>query len=100
MFQNFFYPPDLKIAIAGRRKDTENYEKALQEMRVSFTVTMDSGCLSDFHGLLLPGGGDITPAFFGQKNHGSKNTGNKPCKLSHCKKYRIDTFGNRPWRAC
>ena len=73
MFQNFFYPPDLKIAIAGRRKDTENYEKALQEMRVSFTVTMDSGCLSDFHGLLLPGGGDITPAFFGQKNHGSKN---------------------------
>lgn len=38
MFQNFFYPPDLKIAIAGRRKDTENYEKALQEMGVSFTV--------------------------------------------------------------
>ena len=72
MFQNFFYPPDLKIAIAGRRKDTENYEKALQEMRVSFTVTMDSGCLSDFHGLLLPGGGDITPAFFGQKNHAPK----------------------------
>ena len=41
MFQNFFYPPDLKIAIAGRRKDTENYEKALQELaekKVKFDI--------------------------------------------------------------
>ncbi|NBI89704.1 gamma-glutamyl-gamma-aminobutyrate hydrolase family protein [Lachnospiraceae bacterium] len=73
MFQNLFYSHSLKIAIVGRSKDTINYEKALQEMGVSYSVTMDSGLLSDFHGLLLPGGGDITPAFFGQQNHGSKN---------------------------
>lgn len=75
MFQKPFISPGLKIAIVGRSKDTANYEKALQEMGVPFAVTMDSdsGSLSGFHGLLLPGGGDITPAFFGQQNHGSKN---------------------------
>ncbi len=73
MFQNLFYSPNLKIAIVGRSKDTANYEKALAQMGVSFAVTMDSGSLSPFHGLLLPGGGDITPAFFGQQNRGSKN---------------------------
>lgn len=73
MYQDFPYSPNLRVAIAGRSKDTSNYEKALDAMGIAFTVTMDPGRLSDSDALLLPGGGDITPAFFGQKNHGSKN---------------------------
>ena len=42
-------------------------------MGVHYLTTMDPGKLSDMDALLLPGGGDITPAFFGQKNHGSRN---------------------------
>ena len=73
MCQYYSYSPDLKVAIVGRCKDTVNYEKALQAMGVGYIVTMDLGKLPDYDALLLPGGGDITPAFFGQKNHGSKN---------------------------
>ena len=73
MCQYYSYSPDLKVAIVGRCKDTINYEKALQAMDVGYIVTMDLGKLPDYDALLLPGGGDITPAFFGQKNHGSKN---------------------------
>lgn len=73
MYQNASYSSDLKIVVLGRSKDTANYEKALQAMGVGYTVTMDLGKLPDYDALLLPGGGDITPAFFGQKNHGSKN---------------------------
>lgn len=73
MCQLYTYASDLKIAIIGRNRDTVNYENALAKMGVSHCTTMDMGRLSDFDGLLLPGGGDITPAFFGQKNQGSKN---------------------------
>ena len=61
------------VAIVGRIKDTVNYEKALHTIGVSCLTTMDIGRLSEYDALLLPGGGDITPAFFGQKNQGSKN---------------------------
>lgn len=64
-------PP--KVVIIGRNKDTANYEKALGETGAAFLTTMDIGRLSEFDALLLPGGGDITPAFFGQRNQGSKN---------------------------
>ena len=67
------YRGDLKVAIVGRAKDTVNYEKALTSMGVSCLTTMDLAHLSEFDALLLPGGGDITPAFFGQKNQGSRN---------------------------
>lgn len=62
-----------KVVIIGRSKDTLNYEKALQETGATCLTTMDLGRLSEFDALLLPGGGDITPAFFGQRNQGSKN---------------------------
>lgn len=72
MCQLYTYASDLKIAIIGRNRDTANYENALAKMGVSYRTTMDMGRLSDFDGLLLPGGGDITPAFFGECNEGSK----------------------------
>lgn len=61
------------IAIVGRSQDTANYERALTALKAHALTTMDLGRLSEFDALLLPGGGDITPAFFGQKNHGSRN---------------------------
>lgn len=61
------------VAIVGRSKDTLNYEKALRQINVDgyTTLDLDEAFSADF--LLLPGGGDITPAFFGQHNRGSDN---------------------------
>lgn len=67
------YDSNIKAAVVGRNRDTGNYENALHDMGISCITTMDIGKLSDFDVLLLPGGGDITPAFFGQKNQGSRN---------------------------
>ncbi|MGN0431501.1 MAG: gamma-glutamyl-gamma-aminobutyrate hydrolase family protein [Lachnospiraceae bacterium] len=61
------------IAIAGRAKDTVNYENALKRLSVPCMTTLSLSEISSCQGLLLPGGGDITPAFFGQKNNGSQN---------------------------
>lgn len=61
-----------KAAIVGRAKNTVNYEKALAAAGAAFLSTMDLGRLAECDALILPGGGDITPAFFGQKNQGSK----------------------------
>ena len=58
------------IAILGRKEKTGNYEKFLSENGFSFLTTLDPEAISSCSGLLLPGGGDITPAFFGEKNKG------------------------------
>ena len=62
-----------KIAIAGRLKNTGNYEQALDALSIPYKTTLSLSEIRACNGLLLPGGGDITPAFFGQKNAGSKN---------------------------
>ena len=61
------------IAIAGRLKSTDNYENALNRLSIPYITTLSLNELYHCAGLILPGGGDITPAFFGQKNHGSKS---------------------------
>lgn len=63
----------ISIAIAGRTPDTVNYEKALHLLGANAVTTLDPEQCVDFDGLLLPGGGDITPAFFGQHDHGSRS---------------------------
>lgn len=67
------YKSTKKIAIAGRIKDTGNYERALDALSIPCKTTLVLSEIRACDGLLLPGGGDITPAFFGQKNAGSKN---------------------------
>lgn len=62
-----------KIAILGRKRDTANYERFLLENNFLPVTTLNPGELSSCGGLLLPGGGDITPAFFGEKDKGSRN---------------------------
>lgn len=59
------------VLIAGRPEDTKNYENIIRRMGVSCLVSTDPARTDDATHLLLPGGGDITPAFFGQADHGS-----------------------------
>lgn len=63
----------MKIAIAGRQPDTVNYVKYIQEQGHEPLVTLEPEKIACCHGLILPGGGDITPAFFGELNRGSQN---------------------------
>ena len=65
--------PSPMIAIVGRSKDTHNYENALHSLGISHITTLDIQDAERATHLLLPGGGDITPAFFGQHNHSSRN---------------------------
>lgn len=67
------HPAAEKILIAGRKEFTGNYEKALKTLGIPAAVTLETGEVSSCRALLLPGGGDITPAFFGQKNNGSRH---------------------------
>ena len=60
------------IAIVGRSKDTYNYENAVRMSEVPCFTTLDIEKADQATHLILPGGGDITPAFFGQQNHGSR----------------------------
>lgn len=64
--------PKKYIAIAGRTKDTIYYEKALFKQNIAYITTISTGDLENASGLILPGGGDITPSFFGEKNTCSK----------------------------
>ena len=59
------------LAIIGRAKDTVNYETAFRQLEVNCFTTLNMQDASAATHLLLPGGGDITPALFGQTNHGS-----------------------------
>ena len=66
-----------KVLIAGIPEEVENYIFALENAGlqpvVSTTMpTSDGLAIDDFSALLLPGGGDIDPSFFGQENHGSR----------------------------
>lgn len=63
----------VNIAILGRSHDTINYENALRRLQLSCFTTLDPKEAATASHLLLPGGGDITPALFGQQNHGSRN---------------------------
>lgn len=63
----------MKIAILGRKEYTDNYEHFISQMPALPIVTLNPSALTDCDALILPGGGDIAPAFFGEKNCGSEN---------------------------
>ncbi len=63
----------MKIAIAGRNTQTVNYEKYVTTCGAIPLTTLEPEEFSSCSALILPGGGDITPAFFGQHNQGSRN---------------------------
>lgn len=61
----------LKIAIAGRAENTENYVRYVKSAGAVPAVTLEQAEIAGCGGLLLPGGGDIAPAFYGEQNRGS-----------------------------
>lgn len=63
----------LKIGIAGRKDKTANYERACLDAGLIPQVGLSISKLCTCDGLLLPGGGDITPCFYGQENRGSRS---------------------------
>lgn len=60
------------VAILGRSQDTVNYENTLRRLKLSCFTTLNPEEAASASHLLLPGGGDITPAFFGQPDRGSR----------------------------
>ncbi len=62
-----------KILIAGYEHGYDNYVKALNDCGADAAVTLAPDSLDDYGGLLLPGGGDINPGLYGQKNCGSRS---------------------------
>lgn len=64
-------PETTSVAILGHKSDTKNYESALNRINIPHFTTTDPDAADRATHLLLPGGGDITPAFFGQTDHGS-----------------------------
>lgn len=61
----------MNILIAGIPGHTRNYENALARCNVSFETSLSPADLFTFDRLLLPGGGDIHPSWFGQGGQGS-----------------------------
>lgn len=61
----------MRIAIGGKPEKTANYVRYVESMGAVPVVTLLSSEIRDCDGLVLPGGGDITPAFYGEQNHGS-----------------------------
>ncbi len=62
----------MRIAIVGREASTANYVRYVRLLGAEPLVTLNPQELSGCQGLLLPGGGDVTPAFFGEENRGSR----------------------------
>lgn len=62
----------MKIAIFGRSAQTGNYEKFVASFPATPLVTLSLGEITGCDALLLPGGGDINPIFFGQHNTASR----------------------------
>ena len=61
-----------KLVILGRKSKTGNYEAFFRALPAQIVTTLVPGEVISCDALILPGGGDITPAFFGEKNKGSR----------------------------
>jgi putative glutamine amidotransferase len=61
-----------KILIAGIEDRVPHYIATLRAVGLEPVVGLGVDDIAPFAGLLLPGGGDVDPALFGQENHGSR----------------------------
>lgn len=55
-----------KILIAGQGKNAGNYKRVLEHLGADVHISLTPESVYSYDGLLLPGGGDICPSFFGQ----------------------------------
>lgn len=63
----------MRAAILGYAERVGNYTAALEAVGVEPFVTLSPAEASTCAGLLLPGGGDVDPARFGQPDRGSRD---------------------------
>lgn len=61
-----------KILIAGYEKNIPNYQAAFARLGLC-TESLEKVSHTEYDGLVLPGGGDISPPLFGADNEGSRN---------------------------
>ncbi len=61
------------VALPGYERNLKNYIAALRAMDLAPAVTLDPAEAAACDGLLLPGGGDIDPVRFGQRDAGSRD---------------------------
>lgn len=62
-----------KVLISCATHDADLYRKALQKCDIEPVLSASPENATEFDGLLLPGGGDISPVFYHRKNRGSTN---------------------------
>jgi putative glutamine amidotransferase len=62
-----------KVLISCSTHDAMLYIKALQKFHIEAVLSGAPEESSDYDGLLLPGGGDISPVFYHRKNRGSNH---------------------------
>jgi len=62
-----------KVLISCTTHDADLYKKALQKYDIQPVLSASPESAAEFDGLLLPGGGDISPVFYHRKNRGSTN---------------------------
>lgn len=62
-----------KVLISCSTHEAQSYQESLTEFSVTSTVSGELKEPHDYDGLLLPGGGDISPFFYRNKNKGSHN---------------------------
>ncbi len=60
------------ILIPGYSDQTINYKNAVISANAIPTITLSQISIEPFHMLILPGGGDIEPSFYNQKNTASR----------------------------
>lgn len=61
----------MKIVIPGNPRKLDNYIAAMEGVGLEPVPLMEASCIRGFAGLVLPGGGDIEPALYGEENRGS-----------------------------
>ena len=59
-----------KIVLA-REEALPNYVEALEQSGAAVLCALDRGAVQEAQGLLLPGGGDMDPVYYGEKRNGS-----------------------------
>lgn len=60
-----------RVFLRGEKDAFENYCAALEQCGVEAVCSLDLSLARDCDGLILPGGGDVDPAVYGQENRGS-----------------------------
>lgn len=84
-----------KIFLYGNRGILRNYEEALRFCGARAVFSEDVSHALDCDGLLLPGGGDIDPALYGEENEGSFNI-DRPRDIQEIELIRQFSVTRRP----